>query len=291
MKYDWKRKCNKAKFLALAAALLASSQAGSIGEAAAPEKQLSLIAEQRAVWGSGEKLAESVRDDDLVAVTDLDGNGRLELFFLKFVRNPVPHANDKGTNEEKGRALVASVPVTMRPRGYEVSADGKGLEELSFRYSDAIIPPNLIQLGEAFYNGSDKTRIYKLATLNRVGELGFRLYWQSLSLQGGTVTVQALGTEVGGYGLFAEMPTAEAVTDHCEDRFGKPVAEGAFNNYIASKFAGMKPAMVKANWISAKQLADAATSQDKLRAALEESWKEFRFELKDDSKKKNEKKK
>ena len=203
MKNDWERKRNKVKFLTLAAALLISMQAGRIGEAAAPEEQLSLIAEQHAVWGSGELFTESVRDGDLVAVTDLDGNGRLELFFLKFVRNPVPHANDKGTNEEKGRALVATVPVTMRPRGYEVSADGKQMEELSFRYSNAIIPPNLTELGEAFYNATDKTRIYKLTTLNRVGELGFRLYRQSMSLQKGTVTVQTLGTEVGGYGLFS----------------------------------------------------------------------------------------
>ena len=290
MKNDGKRKRNKVKFLALAAALLVSMQAGRIGEAAAPEEQLSLIAEQHAVWGSGEMFAESVRDGDLVAVTDLDGNGRLELFFLKFVKNPVPHANDKGTNEEKGRALVATVPVTMRPRGYEVSADGKQMEELSFRYSNAIIPPNLTELGEAFYNATDKTRIYKLTTLNRVGELGFRLYRQSMSLQNGTVTVQTLGTEVGGYGLFSEMPTAEAIIDHCEDRFGKPVAEGAFDGYIASKFTGMKPATVKTSWIPAKQLADAAPSQDKLRAALEESWKVFSFEMKDNRQEKNDKK-
>ncbi len=286
MKNGWKMKCNKVKALALSAAIVISLQAASVGEAAAPEEQLSLIAEQHAVWGSGEMFAESVRDGDLVTVTDLDGNGRLELFFIKFVRNPVPHANDKGTNEEKGRALVATVPVTIRPRGYEVSADGKQMEELSFRYPDAIIPPNLTELGEAFYKATDKTRIYKLATLNRVGELGFRLYRQSMSLQNGTVTVQTLGTEVGGYGLFSDMPTAEAIIDHCEDRFGKPVAEGAFDDYIASKFAGMKPAIVKTNWISAKQLADAAPSQDKLRAALEESWKVFRFEMKERSQKK-----
>ena len=180
--------------------------------------------------------------------------------------------------------------MTMRPRGYEVSADGKQMEELSFRYSNAIIPPNLTELGEAFYNATDKTRIYKLTTLNRVGELGFRLYRQSMSLQKGMVTVQTLGTEVGGYGLFSEMPTAEAIIDHCEDRFGKPVAEGAFDGYIASKFTGMKPATVKTSWIPAKQLADAAPSQDKLRAVLEESWKVFSFEMKDNRQEKNDKK-
>ena len=99
------------KVLALAAVVLfAAGAAGTAQAAVRPEKQISFIADRADVWGTGSFYEDWKKDKEYCAVTDLDGNGRLELFFVRGVCNPVPHANANGSNEEKGRALVATVP-------------------------------------------------------------------------------------------------------------------------------------------------------------------------------------
>ena len=214
------------KVLALAAVVLfAAGAAGTAQAATGPEKQISFIADQANVWGTGSFYEDWKKDKGYCAVTDLDGNGRLELLFLHRVCNPVPHANANGSNEEKGRALVATVPITMRVCGFEVGKDGKTLEELRFNYPDKIAPPDLFSMREGFYNDGDKIRFYNTATLNRVGDLGFCLYRQVLSLKNGTVEVQTIGTDYGNYGLFNDVPTAEAIFDYAEDRYGKKMTE------------------------------------------------------------------
>jgi len=285
-------KLHKAKLAALAAAALFSLNAAGTAEAAAPEKQLSLIAEQAVAWNAD--FADSLRDGDSFAITDLDGNGRLELLILKSVRNPIPEANANGSNRQKGMALVASMPITLRPRGYEVSADGKRLEEIIFHYEDKIIPPNLtnINSGNAYYYADDKTRSYSISTLNRIEKLGFRMYKQVLSMKDGTMTVQTIGMEQGQYGLFDDIATAEAIIELHEDQYGKRIEnQQAFNEYVEAYHAGCDPAQVRVSWISAEELRPALKSTDTLRSLLSESWKEFRFGLKDKPDVKNKKNK
>ena len=273
-------KLKKSKLVALASvALFAFGVAGKT-EAARPEKQIELLAKQTAVWGADQFYRDWQKDGGYCAVTDLDGNGRLELFFVRGVRNPVPGANENGSNEEKGRALVATVPITMRVRGFEVSADGKKLEELKFNYPDKIVPPNLNSMREAFYNDGDKIRFYNTATLNRVGDLGFCLYRQVLSLKNGTVEVQTIGTEYGGYGLFNEAPTAEAIFDHAEDRYGKQMNEAAMNDYVKMYAAGAIPADFKMKWIYPHDWEKAQKTPGGVRDTFAESWKGFKFEVK-----------
>ena len=273
-------KLKKSKLVALASvALFAFGVAGKT-EAARPEKQIELLAKQTAVWGADQFYRDWQKDGGYCAVTDLDGNGRLELFFVRGVRNPVPGANENGSNEEKGRALVATVPITMRVRGFEVSADGKKLEELKFNYPDKIVPPNLNSMREAFYNDGDKIRFYNTATLNRVGDLGFCLYRQVLSLKNGTVEVQTIGTEYGGYGLFNEAPTAEAIFDHAEDRYGKQMNEAAMNDYVKMYAAGAIPADFKMKWIYPHDWQKAQKTPGGVRDTFAESWKGFKFEVK-----------
>ena len=191
--------------------------------------------------------------------------------------------NDKGSNEEKGRALVATVPITMRVRGFEVSADGKRLEELKFNYPDKIIPPNLTELREGFYNAGDKTRFYHTYTLNRVRDLGFCLYRQVISLKNGTVEVQTIGTEYGNYGLFNDVPTAEAIFDYAEDRHGKKMQEKELSDYVKAYSAGASPADFNMRWIYSEKWKKAQNTPGGVRNAFAENWKEFRWQLKKDT--------
>ena len=274
-------KYRNAKVLALAAvALLAVSAAGTARAAASPEKQIAFIASQANVWGTGSFYEDWKKDKGDCVVTDLDGNGRLELFFSRSVCNPVPHANANGSNEEKGRALVATVPITMRVRGFEVGKDGKTLEELRFNYPDKVAPPNLLSMREGFYNDGDKIRFYQTATLNRVGDLGFCLYRQVLSLKNGTVEVQTIGAEYGNYGLFGDVPTAEAIFAYAEDRYGKKMTEPEMNDYVKTYAAGAVPADFKLNWIYSGIWEKALKDPGGVREAFAESWKGFKFEVK-----------
>ena len=273
-------KFKHAKHLALAAAVVSISAAGGAEAAVSPEKQISFLAEQAAVWGADAFYRDWQQDNGWCAVTDLDGNKRLELFFVRAVRNPVPHMNDKGSNEEKGRALVATVPITMRVRGFEVSADGKRLEELKFNYPDKIIPPNLTELRDGFYNADDKIRFYHAATLNRVRDLGFCLYRQVISLKNGTVEVQTIGTEYGNYGLFNDVATAEAIFDYAEDRYGKKMQEKELSDYVKAYSAGASPADFNMRWIYSEKWKKAMNTPGGVRNAFAENWKEFRWQLK-----------
>ena len=277
-------KFKHAKPLVLAAAVVSISAAGGAEAAVSPEKQISFLAEQAAVWGADAFYRDWQQDNGWCAVTDLDGNKRLELFFVRAVRNPVPHMNDKGSNEEKGRALVATVPITMRVRGFEVSADGKRLEELKFKYPDKIIPPNLRELRDGFYNESNKTRFYHTYTLNRVRDLGFCLYRQVISLKNGTVEVQTIGTEYGNYGLFNDVPTAEAIFDYAEDRNGKKMLEKELSDYVKAYSAGASPADFNMRWIYSEKWKKAQNTPGGVRNAFAENWKEFRWQLKKDAK-------
>ena len=270
----------KAKSLALAAAVLCTFSAAEVTEAASVKDQVSFLAGQAKVWGADSFYSDWQKDKGCCAVTDLDGNGRLELFFLRYVQNPVPGANEKGSNEEQGRALVATVPITMRVCGFEVSADGKKLEELKFNYPDKIAPPDMSSLREAFYNNSEKIRFYNVGTLNRVGVLGFCLYRQVVSLKNGTVEVQTIGTEYGNYGLFREAPTAEAIFDHGEDRYGRQMDEGAMNDYVKAYSAGASPVDFKMKWIYPGDWVKAQQTSGGVRDAFAESWKGFKFAVK-----------
>ena len=268
------------KALALASAVLFVLGAAGKTEAVSPDRQIELLAKQTAVWGADQFYRDWQKDRGYCAVTDLDGNGRLELFFVRGVRNPVPHAKENGSNEEKGRALVATVPITMRVRGFEVGKDGKTLEELRFNYPDKIAPPDLFSMREGFYNAGDKIRFYNVPTLNRVGDLGFCLYRQVLSLKNGTVEVQTIGTEYGNYGLFNDVPTAEAIFDYAEDRYGKKMTEPEMSDYVKMYAAGAVPADFKIKWIFPNLWEKALKDPGGLRNAFAESWKGFKFEVK-----------
>ena len=271
------------KSLALSAVVLLAVSVAGAAEAAGEEKQIDLLANQAAVWGADSFFRDWQKDHGVCVVTDLDGNGRLELFFVRGVRNPVPGANANGSNEEKGRALVATVPITMRVRGFEVSADGKTLEELKFNYPDKIVPPNMFPLHEAFYNADDKIRFYNVATLNRLGDLGYCVYRQVLSLKNGTVEVQTIGAEYGNYGLFNDAPTAEALFDHAEDRYGRQMNEAAMNDYVKMYSAGSSPVDFKAAWIIPTEWEKAQKTPGGIRNAFAESWKGFSWNLRKDA--------
>ena len=168
----------------------------------------------------------------------------------------------------------------MRVRGFEVGKDGKTLEELRFNYPDKIAPPDLFSMREGFYNAGDKIRFYNVPTLNRVGDLGFCLYRQVLSLKNGTVEVQTIGTEYGNYGLFNDVPTAEAIFDYAEDRYGKKMTEPEMSDYVKMYAAGAVPADFKIKWIFPNLWEKALKDPGGLRNMFAESWKGFKFKVK-----------
>ena len=133
---------------------------------------------------------------------------------------------------------------------------------------------------EGFYNDGDKIRFFFFLTLNRVGDLGFCVYRQVLSLKNGTVEVQTIGTDYGNYGLFNDVPTAEAIFDYAEDRYGKRMTEPEMSDYVKTYAAGAVPADFKINWIFPGHWEKALKDPGGLRNMFAESWKGFKFEVK-----------
>ena len=113
-----------------------------------------------------------------------------------------------------------------------------------------------------------------------MGDLGYCLYRQVVSLKDGTVTVQTIATEHGGYGLFSEYATAEAVFDYAEDRYGKKMTEPEMSDYVKTYAAGAVPADFKINWIFPADWEKARKDPGGLRNMFAESWKGFKFEVK-----------
>ena len=115
-------------------------------------------------------------------------------------------------------------------------------------------------------------------------DLGFCLYRQVISLKNGTVEVQTIGTEYGNYGLFNDVPTAEAIFDYAEDRHGKKMQEKELSDYVKAYSAGASPADFNMRWIYSELWKKAQSKPDGVRKAFSENWKEFRWQLKKDAK-------
>ena len=261
----------------LAMALGVSFFAGT-AEAATPEEQIDVILNQPITVG--DDLEMRLRESGDFAITDLDGNGRLELWLLQANRNGVPEERENATgNLRSAWECIASVPVSRKLYCYEISKNGNKLESIAVAYTDDMIDPNLQYINDAYRDSQGGNTYYDVSTLLRVGDAGYRIAAQVVSLNKGTLNVQTIASEFGNYGIYEEQASPEAVPDHVVDRSGQRLAPNALKGIAADYAAGCEERFrVSVRWHSLQALREAKMQPDGMKALMLDSWKGFSLE-------------
>lgn len=264
----------------LAAALaFAAACFGGAAEAATPEEQIDAILAMPVTHG--DDLEMRMRENGDFAVTDLDGNGRLELLFLQEMRDGVPEtAEPRNENEQTAWEHIASVPVMRKLYAYEISTNGKRLDPIAVVFTDDEIEPNLRYPESARRDTQRGVTYYHVATLTRVGDAGYRVSLQSVSLQKGVLQIQTIASEFGNYGIYSEQATPEAVFDHAETRQGMELDRSAFSEFSAKFAAGYGPDNgerfnVAVRWHPVQALREAKIRPNGMRQLFLDSWTGF----------------
>lgn len=264
----------------LAAALaFAAACFGGAAEAATPEEQIDAILAMPVTHG--DDLEMRMRENGEFAVTDLDGNGRLELLFLQEMRDGVPEtAEPRNENEQTAWEHIASVPVTRKLYAYEISTNGKRLDPIAVVFTDDEIEPNLRYPESARRDTQRGVTYYHAATLTRVGGAGYRVSLQSVSLQKGVLQIQTIASEFGNYGIYSEQATPEAVFDHAETRQGMELDRSAFSEFSAKFAAGYGPDNgerfnVAVRWHPVQALREAKIRPNGMKQLFLDSWTGF----------------
>lgn len=267
-----------------AACLLAAAACifgGAATEAAkTPAEQLTLVANQPQTWGS-EGFQEDFLSGGYFAVTDLDRNGRLEVFFVSGIREDEEEIQ-KGRQgvipkRDEPHALIASIPFVHRFRAYEVSADGTRLAPLAVEYTDLEVPPDLTRTYATAYNASEGIRFYNLATLTRSGETGYRVFKQVASLRDGKLTVQTIASEYGSYSIYPGQATPEAVPQGYADRYGEALDAARYAGYDQDYMAGCEPGEIRIGWLPILELSEAGDTLQGVESAFAKSWGLFSY--------------
>ena len=255
-----------------AAVLLTAALALGIGTVEASESpELEPIAAHAEIWRD-EYFNEALIQGGCFAVTDLDGNGRPELIF---VRAPYDDAAAARAKENPKLDFLADMPENWDVRMYEAAADGKGLEWIHFDYSDAVTPPDLRNFRKAIVEEASGSRFYYVTTLNRVGETGYRVSYQVISLLGGQLTVATIATEEGGYAFYQEQNTAEAVPDRAWGRYGRPINPYDCDTEVRDYMAGGAPLETKVEWVPINNIPAVSKDMNDIVSALNISWQHF----------------
>lgn len=252
---------------------------GGVTEAAAPEEQIDFILNMPVTHGDA--LEMRLRENGDFAVTDLDGNGRIELLFLQDMRNGVPEeAEPRNENERSAWEHIASIPVSRKLYAYEISANGKRLDPVAVIFTDDEIDPNLHYVESAVREAQTGYTYYHVATLTRVGGAGYRVSLQSVSLQNGALQIQTIASEFGNYGIYSEQGTPEAVFDHAVNRLGIELSQSAFSEF-SSKFAagygagGDERLKASIRWFPVQALRESKIQPNGMKPLLLESWQGF----------------
>lgn len=140
------------KGLYTALLMLLTGTAAAAPAALNAEAQLDVIAASPALRAELDTVhtnRQSMRADRPIyqccaAVTDLDGNGRLELLISRQTRSyePLLHAGDSISKEQKEglASLCADYPIHFDGAAYEISPDGTHLMPLAIVYEGDIFP-------------------------------------------------------------------------------------------------------------------------------------------------------
>ena len=270
-------KCKKvlAGALAVAACLF-----GGAMEAATPEEQIDFILSQPVTHG--DDLEMRMRENGNFAVTDLDGNGRLELLFLHETRDGIPEGVEpENENVRSAWECIASIPVSRKLYAYEVSANGKRLDPVVIVFTDDEIDPDLRYPRGAYRDTKRGITYYDIATLTRVNEGGYRVSIQSVSLQNGGLQIQTLASEYGNYGIYQEQGTPEAVFEYAVDRYGNKLEQRAVESIASDYAAGCEERFnARIGWRPVQTLREAKLQPNGMKMLMLESWRGFSLEPK-----------
>ena len=215
----------KKGLLAAAAFLLLST--GTACATADPEVQLDTIANAEplwkdefvARWDAGQMpqphLLNYDRSQTRFAVTDLDGNGRLELIFRHAAMLPVA----EGITPYPLRHIPTMVEMAV----YEIGTDGRlaRLPETENNYG----APDLTELYALHQINPDNTRPYNIRTrtitADEHGHYHYTVAYQQVAIACGIVTCKLLAEENGYYNVY-DIDRVEAVPSYANIYDGDP---------------------------------------------------------------------
>lgn len=269
-------KCGKVLAGALAAAVCFFGGA----EAAMPEEQIDVILNQPITHG--DDLEMRMREDGEFAVTDLDGNGRLELLFLQEIKQGMPEGLEpENANVRSAWENIAAIPTSRKLYAYEVSENGKRLDPVAVVFTDDEIDPDLKFPKGAYRDTQRNITYYDVATLTRVGDAGYRVSVQAVSLQPGGLQIQTIASEFGNYGIYQEQGTPEAVFDYAVDRYGNSLSRESMMSVASDYAAGCEERFnVHIGWRSVQTLREAKMRLGGMKKLMLESWQGFSLQPK-----------
>ena len=209
---------------AAAAPYASSSTAAHIKHPADANTQLKIIAEAEplwkdefvARWDEGQTPQPHLLNYDSsqtrFAVTDLDGNGRLELLFRHAAMLPVA----EGITPYPFRSIPTMVEMAI----YEIGTDGRlaRLPETENGYG----APDLIGLCALHQVSADNTRPYNIRTrtitADEHGHYHYTVAYQQVAIARGIVTCKLLAEENGYYNVYdidriEEVPVYASIYD------------------------------------------------------------------------------
>ncbi len=273
----------KRKFFPVLVLTAAACMAGATAEAMAPEAQIEAVLNLPAPYG--DELQKRLSEDGIFAVTDLDGNGQLELFFQQDIIGGFPKEGEgaEGEKEQSAWKCIQSIPVSRKIWGYEISAGGNRLYPIAVAYTDEEIEPNLQGMSHqgqnVFWDSRQGAIVYCTSTLLRVGDRGYRLAAQAVSLNNGTLNVQTLASEYGNYAVYAEQGTPEAVASYISDRYGNRCENGSLADAAGTYSAGPGERFrASIRWNPVQILREADSEPGGRKDLLLESWNGFHRE-------------
>jgi len=227
--------------LTAASASATSSTAQHITSPAAAKKQLNAIAKAEKLWRSEFIMCG---DDDntpqphlrsfdptrtYFAVTDLDGNGRLELLFR--------HAAMTSVEEGITPYPFRTIPTAFAMAVYEIGTDGRlaRLPETENGYG----APDLTGLALNMID-SDNTRWYNMSTStitkDEHNHYSYTVAYQQIAIVDGVVTCELLAEENGYYNVY-DIDRVEAVPSSAYIYDGDPAHLGMrHEDFVQSPF-------------------------------------------------------
>lgn len=227
------KRLKKTILAALAALMLTGTASASavattaqhITSPAAAKKQLNTIANAEKLW-KDEFAMPRYDDDDIAqlhllsftpshtyfAVTDLDGNGRLELLFRHAAMLPVA--------EGITPYPLRDIPTALAMAVYEIGTDGRlaRLPEMENGYG----APDLTGLYALHQVNANGTRPYNICTRtiteDEHGHYSYTVAYQQIAIVDGVVTCNILAEENGYYNVYdidriEEVPLSASIYD------------------------------------------------------------------------------
>ena len=265
--------------LTAASASAASSTAQHITSLAAAKKQLNTIAKAEPLWkdefvarrDAGQTPQPHLLNFDPAqtrfAVTDLDGNGRMELLFRHAAMLPVA----EGITPEPLRNIPTAIAMAV----YEIGTDGRlaRLPEAENGYG----APDLMDLYALHQVNADGTRPYNICTRtiteDEHGHYHGTVAYQQIAIVDGVVTCKLLAEEHSYYNVYdidriEEVPLYVSIYDGAPSHIEMNPADFALTGFYQDFYRIYTPPSA-VHWMSGGELSRNP------REALAASWAGF----------------